>query len=246
MILLNDNKILTSTITANSEDPNYPLSNLLDTRVVKYYRSISDSALRIVFENTGTAADWFFILNHNITSGATIKLEANTNDSWGSPPFSEVITHNSGTMSLNFTEATYDFWSLYVDDSSNPNDFIQIGLCSLGAVYEMPGAESIEVILTDTSVENVSLSGQLTGDERYKFRGVSATFTGVEQTVSSEIREIYSTLRTIRPFVMCVWENSLDIESPIYSRFVNKTLPLKQRPQQGLIFDFSLEFEEVF
>ena len=246
MIILYDNEILNSTNTTNSENSDYPLSNLQDTRAAKFFRTLTDSAVRIVFNKTSLNADWFFILNHNITSGATIKLEANATDSWGSPSLSETITWNADTMFLDFTEATYNYWSLYVDDSSNPDAFIQIGLCVLGKALVMPGQTTNPTIrYIDTSQKTRSTSGQSYKDIRYNYRTISSVFPIITQSEFDDIETMIRFHWNNGPVMMYMWEESPGSQSPMYCD-INQTIEQKKLDQSGIAYTINLDFEEVF
>ena len=69
MILLANETCKNATITANSADVNYPVSNIVDSRLTRLFRTDSNTTAEIVF-NAGSAVGVSFvaIANHNITS----------------------------------------------------------------------------------------------------------------------------------------------------------------------------------
>lgn len=247
MIILYENKILTSALSCNSENVNFPLSNLKNTKTTKFFRSLSDTGLRIVVNQEALKADWFFLLNHNLTAGATIKLEANTSDAWASPAFSETVTWKSGTISHNFTEQTYSFWSVYIDDPSNPNEFIQIGLTSLGKALSMPGFDpAVKVSYVDTTNRTRTQSLTIYKDIRPVYKIVSVKFPAIlqdEWLAIETMLEFYH--NTGDPVIMVLWEESLDIESPIYCELPAR-IEKEKLPVDGVLFSKTLEFEETF
>lgn len=250
MIILYDNKILTSTITANSENVNFPLANLKLVDSTKYFRSIVDTGVRIVFNLASLKADWLFILNHNLTSGATIKIEANTSDSWGSPAFSETVTWDEDTIWHGFTEQTYSYWSLYIDDSSNPDGFIQIGLLSLGKPLTMPGFDpAVKVSYIDTTNRTRTPSLKTYKDIRPVYRVVSVKYPTITQaefkTVSTGIKPMLDFYHdTGDPAMVVPYEETVDVEPPIYCELPAR-IDKEKLPVNGVLYTLSLEFEET-
>lgn len=80
---------------------------------------------------------------HNVSSGATVKIQGHTADAWGAPSLDETITWRAGTMFRYLTSAakTYRYWRLKVEgDAANPDGWIGIGELYLGGWFE-PGED---------------------------------------------------------------------------------------------------------
>ena len=87
------------TLTATTEASDFPVENLQKHSRSFVWRSTSASAQRIVLDLGATPPDidsfaMFFnpINDIQLTTSATVKLEANATDSWGSPSVSQTIT----------------------------------------------------------------------------------------------------------------------------------------------------------
>ena len=92
MKILYDNLVEDSTITFSTETYLYEAANIVDINTLKTWRSTSTTA-SVVFElSSADELDTVGIKNHNFTSGATIKIQANATDSWGAPTFSQTLT----------------------------------------------------------------------------------------------------------------------------------------------------------
>jgi hypothetical protein len=77
----------------------------------------------------------FVLLDHNLTSGATITLQANSADDWGAPPYSQAVTWTAGTLCL-FLDQTYRWWRLTISDDANPAGYLRASEFYLGAYLE--------------------------------------------------------------------------------------------------------------
>jgi hypothetical protein len=65
------------------------------------------------------------IHDHNLTSGATIILKANSADVWGAPPYSLAIPWAVDKI-VAYLNQTYRYWRLEITDAGNPGSHIAI------------------------------------------------------------------------------------------------------------------------
>lgn len=120
----------------------YGPERLLDRNRMTCWRSTGDSSESIII-NLGSAQDIyaFIIQDHNITSGATVKLQANTSDSWTTPAYSNTFTTISDPLFL-YLDQEYQYWRVLVEDASNPDGYIEIGNLFLGSYLELEQANA--------------------------------------------------------------------------------------------------------
>lgn len=134
-------------ITASSEDPEYPVSNLQNRWATFDWHSAS----------TGTAGEWlkadlgsakavksFIFENMNLGVGATVTLEANAADAWGAPAYSLAIPVTAAMVAAKrivvtlAAEQTYQWWRLSLADPGNPDGYLSGSRIYLGPCFE-PG-----------------------------------------------------------------------------------------------------------
>lgn len=72
------------------------------------------------------------LYDHNLTNSATVNLEANTSDSWGSPPYQQALTVAELTPILEYLNQTYRYFRFDISDVTNPDGYILIGGIYLG------------------------------------------------------------------------------------------------------------------
>jgi hypothetical protein len=101
-----------------------------------YWKTTSDTSENVVV-NFGSAqlVTAFVIADHNLTSGATITLQANTTDAWSPPAYTQVITY--GDPAVLYLSETYQYWRVLIADASNPDTYLRIGKLYLGTYTEL-------------------------------------------------------------------------------------------------------------
>ena len=114
-----------------------------DTR----YRSADGvTSINIVFDfGSALTFDSFALLDHNITSSVTtLKLQANATDSWGAPSFSQDITWQADKILEYFTQQSYQFVRLVIDDSTIPDSLVEFSNAYVGPYLELSRAMPIQ------------------------------------------------------------------------------------------------------
>ena len=249
MIILYDNLVTSATITSYSENPDYDFDTALnDTRLSRVGRTVDDATqwIKLAFA-AAVDVDYMMVLAHNVSSGATIKVQANATDAWTSPSIDTTMTYNADYIYHAFsTTESYKYWRFYVDDGSNTDGYIQDALIFLGESLDMPGFNPDAIIIKNSnSVASKSIGGQLYADVRLKYKAASLTFPGVTEAERTLINAFWDTVDTAIPFVLMIWEDDLDVEPPIYCA-LTKELEWSKQPQRGVLWTLKLEFEECF
>ena len=249
MIILYDNKVLTSTISAFSENPSYLFdTGLKDTKLSRVGRTVNDSTEWVKFDmTTAVAVSYMTIQAHNITSGATLKLQGNATDVWTSPTIDQSLTWDAGTIIQTITETSLRWWRITIDDPSNPDTYIEIGAVFLGIPLVMPGMlPSQEITRVSSSTSTVSESGQSYGDKKLRYYAPSFNFPNIVESKKTEIDTFWDTVENVDPFVLIIWEDDLTTQPPIYCKLTNEALEWKKQPVEGYIHNVALAFREVF
>ena len=236
------------TITANSEESGYPASNLQDISRKKVTRStgvssewwkIGDGVTKIKLSSIGIA-------EHNFTSGSTVKLQGNDIDVWTSPSKEETLTYTAAIITKFFTEGEYYYWRLVVQDSSNPDGYIEIGRISAGGYLQMPAIEpGFTYPKRTTSIKDMTVTGQVYGDKGIMLRYAEFAFPLIENSERNEIDEMWEEVHNIKPVFLIIYENSLDVIPALYCTIDQEEIPW-QKSENGLAWSIQLKFLEVF
>jgi len=249
MHILYDNLVSDATITAYSENTDYDFDTALnDTRLSRVGRTVDDATqwIKLAF-SAAVDVDYMMILAHNITSGATIKVQANATDVWTSPSIDTAMTYDADYIYHAFSSTeSYRYWRFYVDDSSNTDGYIETGLIFIGDYLDMPGINPDGVLLKNSnSVAVKSIGGQLYSDVRLKYKAASFTFPGITEAQRTLINAFWDTVDISIPFIMLIWEDDLDVEPPLYCA-LTESLEWAKQAQRGVLWTLTLSFEECF
>jgi len=85
------------------------------------------------------APDALLIHGHNISASATVRIQANEADSWGSPALDEEVAWRGGTMAhyLSTAPRSYRYWRLLIGgEEGNPAGHVEIAELYLGGYFE--------------------------------------------------------------------------------------------------------------
>jgi len=144
----------------------------------------------------------------------------------------------------NFSES-YRYWRLAIDDD-NSDGYIQLGYAFLGTSLTMPGMNrSVIIPQKSNSVATKSMSGQLYGDRRLKYKSAEISCEAVTETERQEIRTFFDYVDVTLPFVLMIWEDDLNVEPPIYCSLTDE-LSWNKLDINGLLWSLSFKFEECF
>ncbi len=215
MILFSDETTKDSVIAANSADVNYPVANVLDSRLTKVYRTDANTTAEIVL-NAGAAVtvSGIAIANHNISSGATIKIQGNATESWSSPSVDESITFASGIIKHTFTEASYQYWRIQIVDAGNSDGYIEIGRSWVGKVFTTPGiSKTVSDSRKSNSAKSISVSGQSYQDVRYFNSMISVKIPRLTHAEKASLITEFENVDYGVPFFVQFDESCLDLDT---------------------------------
>ena len=213
-ILYNADAWDAATITGSSEEnSDLGAANLVHDFIAVPWRTTGDTSENVVF-NLGSAVKLtcFAIFAHNFSSGATVTLQGNASDSWGSPTYSQALTiatdadGNVLPRIVFFLDQTFQYWRLLVADATNPDGYIQIGRLMAGEYYEMTRniAQAWGWQLNDPS-EGERIAGRQTYyKQRNKYRTANVNFNYVGQTQVDKMQAIFEKVGNSKPLVVSI------------------------------------------
>lgn len=211
---LANNMVETASITASTTNAQYPVSNLQHDFRTKVWRSTSNSD-NVVFD-LGSIEDVDHVaVVDNWKNGfgvATITVEANATDSWGTPAFSTTITldstHGIGIKTLSSTQ-TYRFWRLVLTST--------LGYCELAYVFigksDTLTTNGIDYGYSYMSDDLKKVSTTRYGQEyiddigtRKQLNGLS--FRVMNNTEMDVLFNVFDNRRTVKPFICKIGDDT--------------------------------------
>lgn len=206
--LINDRA---ATIAPSSEASEYPASNLATNNYSEVWRSdaADSSGENIVFDfGSSTDINDIGIGNINIRSTATVKIQGNNADSWGSPIVDETIDvssmdGNRRCLYHSFNGSGLRYWRLVIIDDGNPDGFIEVGKVMLGTAVEL--ADNYDATFSRRRIRNNVIHRTEYNQAFVYNRDYGAMFnlswTNCQETTRDQIRDLELALNgNGRPF----------------------------------------------
>lgn len=134
--------------TANSTATGHFGANNLNTDIVEErWRSATGvkSGIRLECDTglpQGVFTDTLAILSHNLTTSADVFLQGSDDAGFGTIGFSQRVTierDNAYWLSPDLPTDGYRYWRLTIDDASNANDYLEIGVVLFGTATIFQG-----------------------------------------------------------------------------------------------------------
>ena len=226
MILLSNETTKDATLTANSAIINYPVTNVLDSRLSRIFKTSSNTTATIVFDvGSAVTVTSVAIANHNISSGVTtLKVQGNATDAWGAPSVDETLTYSSGIITKQFTGGSYRYWRINIVDAGNSDGYISLGRVGLYDSFTLPDiSPSVGHTRNSNSVKSISVSGQSYLDKRYFNSIYSVRFPKLSHTEKENLISQFETIDIGEPFFCRFDETELDFDT-VYVTFDQDSL----------------------
>ena len=251
-ILYNADTWDAATVTANSEVTDLEGSNVVHDFISLPWRSTGDTSEWIKFDlGSATSITCIGIFKHNLTSGATVTLEANATDSWGSPSYTQVLTIATDVDSavleriVFFLSESFQWWRITIADASNPDGYIQIGRIMAGAFYEFGRNfnSSFQLAMVDPSEGDETPGRQDYKRSRKRYRRATLGFTLQDRTQMEKLQAIMTKMGNSEPCILALDPTNYPTKDSMYCYL--KT-PLNLAHRFSNYFDTaSLVFAEV-
>jgi hypothetical protein len=198
-----NNLVDQATLTASTENAQFPVENIQDPRRTKVFRSTSNSD-NIVLDFGETSEFDSVLIVENPLNGfgiSTITIQANTTNSWSSPPFSQAVTFSSehGVGIAEFSTQQYRFARIVMTSTLGycelPNIFIGMAIqpsrgVNLGWTYKDE----------DLSITKKNRYGQKFSDIIARQRIFSGVINNLDKDDMDDIFEIYDAKGEVNPF----------------------------------------------
>jgi len=254
--LLYDNEIDKYTSLFSSQNTNFPAENVKHIHLSSPWRTTGVTGEYYTIdagEGKTITADCAVIVgktpdySHNLTSGATAKIQAHPTNTWTSPDLDQAFAWNADSMIVFFTQITKRFWRFYLDDAANPDGYLSIPRLALGKFLQMPGVEpDFDLPRVTSSRRSISPSGQGYGDKGNLYLAPAFSFPFLDQDEHEALEGMWVGVENIKPVVLVIWEESLDIQGPIYCWIDQDRLGWKKSNSPGLYWALQINFLEAF
>ena len=237
-----------ASMTGSNVNAQFALSNLLDPRRSKVYRSTTNSD-NVVFDFQETSLIDSVVIVDNPRDGfalSTLILELNGTNSWGAPAFTQSLTFSTefGVGVNLFTEQSYRFARLVMTSTAG---YCELPKLFIGKSIDLGRCQNIGWSFKQDSISKISKNRyeQKFIDIVGKKKEANLSFDLLDKDQLDQIFELYDTCSIDKPFYCQYTNNQMVTDSDRYSgMYYLKSEPLITNKIFGR-YSLSLTLEEA-
>ena len=246
MKIFYDNKTDSATLTASTENADFPVSNLQNFIPSKVWKTgIQETDEYIVFDLlTAQTVTACIIYNHNFDETETaIKVQGNSSNSWGSPAIDETLTYAPTTLFKAFTGGSYRYWRVTFT-KANTTDVKSIGRVFLGDCIEAEvDFDGYALAVNDLSNAERAIGGQIYTEQKEQFRNLDLSLTGKDNATKEAVETMYETNGKHTPVFVQVMDSS-PLNEVLYMRLTDNQAFKISSWNNTPVWDLALSLEE--
>lgn len=249
MRILHKNYWKSGTILSSTNDnPKFPSEDTQNETKQTFWRTKATyvSSQSIIID-LGSAIECTMValLNHNLTSGATIQMKGADDAAITVNVVTETVTYNAVNLFFFFSAArTKQYWQLLISDAANPATYLQVGPVILGKHWTVSenfnylygrGVEDYsEVAFTDSRVVSAAVKA--------KPEGFTLPFRMLTDGSALNVRELIKEVGVHSPFVVC-FDYNLPNTNSYWMMLKSLDKPKCKAPD---VWEWDAEVEEAF
>lgn len=243
MRILHANKLESATLTATTENYNYPLGNLLVNQLALSYRATDITVdVQAVFDSAQTV-NAVGVAGHNATK---IVVKYYTLSTDVAPVYEK--TYNSPLDTDVLYSADYSVEKVIVRFESS--EIAKVGALFVGEYYQMPNPTAYypeNYIITNNRTDTAF--GAVYGSDGAMLREINPSFVVVETTQYKEILATVQSLRNFRSLFVDMNESNHAYKEPLYGTInmqnYNTSRDSRKTTRTVFMHSFSLVIREV-
>lgn len=246
-----------TSVTATTESPDFPASNLKNQIRAYSWRSTGVSAQAVVFDlRTAEEIDSVvLVFDHTtgckLSTNAVIKVQASATNVWSSPPVDQTLTVDETNMVASHyfsTAQEYRYWRVYVDDPTNAFGYIEIPKVILAKATQLSQNPNngFSYKLKDQSKTQLTEYGHSYSDIYPNRRAFDFDYGAITEADMQSLSDIFERVGSVR----CI---ALDLDSTasvfdkdrffIYGKLIGE---VESKHRVFSYFDSGLTVEETF
>ena len=244
-----DNLLDGASITPSSQVGGFGIDNITHKWTSRSWRSASGSGTLVEYfvVNLGSAksVDFFFVPWHNLSSNAVVKLQANSSNSWTSPPVDITLSVAESLFYSWSTPVSYQYWRLHLTDSTPLTTYLEIGSWTfLGTKFQPTRnfSNSYSVTYNDLSTINRSRGGQLSSMLAPKYKSMRLSFEYVTSQDADMFEDMFDKVGLAKSLYFIMDDASI-LNTVLYCRLMNP--PSIVNLFNNIYFSAAVELEEL-
>ena len=255
-----DNKIDSATLSAITEDSDFPLMNIQDAIPSKVYKTTGIEDIEIVTFDFGTAKSVNSVIIYNHTFDGTetlLKLEGSNNSAFLNSV--GLGGNKCYAFTLNVADTIYErlqmlgndytyslrYWRIYCQKGS-ATEIKQIGKVFLGVDLgsATPDWNGYSYSIVDPSVSSKSIGGQTYTEQKDQFRNFELGFSYQTNAVKEELETMFETVGTFKPVFFQVAETS-PLDEMVYGKITDSQSFKVSVGSENPAWDMAIKIEEL-
>lgn len=228
MRIMYDNHVFDETVTPSTEDTNFPIENITESKVLSDVFKMTATSGTIIISGTSLTADYACIIGCNATS-ADIDGES--------------FACSGGVDLIYFTSDTKNTWTFTFSGSAN----IEIAGLWLGSYTQMPAMVAGQTLaLRDDDSIDESDSGQIYIYERpqKRLKEYQVQFPYCTTTQKESIEDMWENWGH-NQIIFDVWPSSNDIQIPVYGYETSNPIQVSRSDDRFKPWAINLTFRET-
>jgi len=206
------------TPVVSSENLNYLGTNVQDSRLSKVWRTTALTSAYISVDcGTGKYQPTIgAIFNHNLTTGATIKLQGSSSSGF-SVVVEKALARINTNCAIGFsTLASRRYWRFLVKDTGSTYSYMSVGRMWIGTYINVTIQNEIKEDHIDGSVYSLSYSRQHYGDEGEIGRGYDLQFPVLTTTGKTALDAFNTAVKKYKNFITIIDPADMTKITPVY------------------------------
>lgn len=238
-------------LSATSEDSEWPVENVQDQRIAKVWKTGASVALESVVIDFGSAVaiQSFVCFAHDLLeTDSVIKIQGNASATWTAPSVDVTLTWASGAIVYNWSSAqTYRYWR-FTFTKASAGVTRSIGRLFLGPLMTATGPidKGYKTRKVDPSIVTESIPGQTYSNVKTTFREWTLSFDGFLQAEKVLYDSMTAAVGTHTAVFLQVHSSTSPLTEWIYA-YLKKTPDFDYIATDGTnaIWKMDMEFREV-
>jgi hypothetical protein len=238
--------LASSALTATSYLSGFPKTHVQDDRLETKWKTSTATTQSMIIDY-GTSASAVLtaaVMGHNIATTATVTIQANASDSWGSPSLSTAMTvldDNRNIVTFFASAQNYRYWRFLFTGQAS----LEIGRLWLSTYLQVDPSSTNEFTVLYRRSDNVD-HGR--GRQKYATAGIgwksiNLSFPKTRNTALNNIISFYDTVGRHSSFIFCNFDDirTYPIVDPLYCSI---TGDIGFNHTRGMAFQYAITIEE--
>jgi hypothetical protein len=184
-------------------------------------------------------------VNHSLATADIMKLLGNSSNAWTSPATTQTLAGDTTIRRLDFTQQSYRYWRLLVDDVQNPVGYTKIGKPYIGSYFQPSRAHAPGLTRSPEELSEATFSdhGAHFFDDKPSRETWEISFTLIPEAERQTFMTMRDYVRTGRNFFLALDPQNYSLQT--YYAFFGEGMSITHDPAQTLRWVIGMKLKEA-